>query len=254
MKNKYKIYGLIDPRDNKICYIGVTIRTLKKRIQEHNNPIDTNLSKIAKLSRYLKNKNLQLNIILIDTAINKEEMYQKEIELIKHFRKINPKLKNIQDGGLITLNNKNSYKRASIKMKDKKPKLGENCNRSLLTKKDVLNIYDLIKQGQDNYNIYLLYKDKCKQSTIKAIRSGQNWNHLYNEYFNKFIPSIPCSKNGLTGLNKIKILDMIINNMSNQVILNKYNKLSKSDLKRIINKTIWKKTWKIYEIISANIK
>ena len=109
MEKKYKIYGLIDPRTNKICYIGYTTQLLRKRLLQHLNPISGNRSKIAKLHRHLKKKDLKLLIVEIYNCENEDDMYNKEIFYISYFNKLGYNLKNIQEGGKITINNKESY-------------------------------------------------------------------------------------------------------------------------------------------------
>jgi predicted GIY-YIG superfamily endonuclease len=79
MNKSYKIYGLINPKTNKICYIGYTTQTLKRRLQQHLNPILENKSKIAKLSRSLKRQDLKLTIVEICQCIDVNDMYEKEI-------------------------------------------------------------------------------------------------------------------------------------------------------------------------------
>ena len=54
-KQSYFIYGLIDPRDSSLCYIGCTIRPRKERLRQHNNVPDTHKSKMANLSRHKEN-------------------------------------------------------------------------------------------------------------------------------------------------------------------------------------------------------
>ena len=256
MKKTYKIYGLIDPRTNKICYIGYTTQLLKTRLLQHLNPIPNNLSKIAKLHRYLKRNGLKLSIIEICNCKNEEEMYEKEIFYISHFKNIGYDLKNIQKGGKITINEEESYlKSKRTRLKNKKNYTtyrGENSPISLLTNNEVINIYNLIKKGYNNEDIYKFYNDKCTLSVIKAIRSGQNWKELFDINMKEFIPSIKSSSNECyTGYQKVKIVDLISKNYELCHIHKWFNKISKSDLKRIKNKIIWNPVWKVYKQISA---
>lgn len=256
MEKKYKIYGLIDPRTNKICYVGYTTQLLKSRLLQHLNPISQNLSKIAKLSKYLRKKNLKLSIVEICNCKNEEEMYEKEIFYISHFKELGYNLKNIQKGGKLTINEFESYlKFKKTRLKNKKnygDYRGENSNCSLLKNNEVINIFNLIKKGYSNEDIYMFYKDRCTLSVIKSIRSGQNWKELFNIHMKVFISSIP-SKNitSYRSYQKIKIIELINKNYELQHIHKWFKKISKSDLKRIKNKVIWKPVWKVYEQISA---
>lgn len=256
MENKYKIYGLIDPRTNKICYIGFTQQGLKKRLTQHLNPKPTNESKIAKLHRFLKSKNLKLTIVEIENCKSLEDMYDKEIYYISYYKNLGYKLKNIQDGGKIGVNSEESYnkfRKSMIKNKSDHNYLKGELNRlALLSNNEVLNIYNLIIKGYNNEDIYHFYKDKCKLSTIKAIRSGQTWKDLFNTNLNIKIPSIKSSsKDCYTGYQKLKIIDLINKDYELNHIHKWFNKISKSDLKRIKNKVIWNPVWKVYEQISA---
>lgn len=249
---KYKIYGLIDPRTDKICYIGYTTQLLKSRLLQHLNPNSENKSNIAKLNRYLRKKDLKLKIIEIYDCKNEQEMYDKEIYYIAYYKKLGYKLKNIQEGGLITINNEESYlKFKKTRLKNKENHIIHRCENSVLTQfknDEIINIYKLIKKGYNNEDLHKIYNTKCKLSAIKAIRSGKTWKELYNIYMKETISSIKSnSSDCYTGYQKIKIIDLINKNYELNHIQKWFNKISKSDLKRIKNKIIWKPVWKVYE-------
>jgi hypothetical protein len=256
MNKIYKIYGLIDPRSNKLCYIGYTTQTLKNRLRQHLNPKDENMSKIAKLQRYLNKYDKKLSIIEICNCKSEEEMYEKEIYYISHFKSLGYTLKNIQPGGKITINNNESYrkfKKTHLKNKEfHKIKKCEESHLSKLTNKDVLKIYKLIIKGYNNLDIIFYFKDKCKISCVKSIRNGKNWSSLFKSHLDIIIPSIKSSSNDCyTGYQKLKIIDLIVKNYELDHINKWFNKISKSDLKRIKNKNIWVPVWKSHEQISA---
>lgn len=228
----------------------------KKRLSQHLNPILENKSKIAKLNRHLRKKDLKLSIVEVYNCKNEDEMYEKEIFYISYFNKLGYDLKNIQEGGKITINNEESYlkfKKTRLKNKEKHIVYrGENSSLSLLTNNEVLNIYLLIKKGYNNEDIYNFYNNKCTLSVIKAIRSGQNWKELFDIYMKNFISSIKSSSNNCyTGYQKVKIIKLINKGYSLDHINKWFNKVSKSDLKRIKNKVIWIPVWKVFEQISA---
>ena len=64
---------------------------------------------------------------------------------------------------------------------------GENNGNSIITEKQVIEIYNLIKEGYDNKQISYLYNLHFK--TISQIRNGSRWNHLFTKYLNEIIPS-----------------------------------------------------------------
>lgn len=246
----YKIYGLIDPRNNSICYIGMTTQNPKKRLRQHRSPIKSNESKIAKLQRHLIKKGMTLDIVILYDCSSKEEMYSKEIEIIKFYKDNNHKLYNLQEGGLNTANPKFSLLKG-VKTRNKNgnahnvPK-GEECSSSILSNDDVLRIYSLIKKFYSNEEIYELYKDKCKISTIKVLRTGQNWKHLWSLHFTDVINSIKTLETGYNPRIKLKIVDLIKKGYAIEHIHSKFNKISISDLKRISEGKIWKPVVEIY--------
>jgi hypothetical protein len=83
---EFIIYGLVDPRSNKICYIGVTKRGLKTRLKEHNNPKDTLTTILSKVSRYLKTHNLEFSGVILYEGLSKLEAEKKEIQQIKKYK------------------------------------------------------------------------------------------------------------------------------------------------------------------------
>lgn len=97
--NKGKIYGLIDPRDNAIKYIGQTIQTLRTRLSDHIN--DRNLRKNTKKNNWikkLKKNNLPIRIYLIEYC-DISKLDEREIYWIATLRNQRANLKNGTDGG-----------------------------------------------------------------------------------------------------------------------------------------------------------
>jgi hypothetical protein len=92
----YKIYALIDPRNEMIKYIGLTSKTLDKRLHWH---LKSAHKKNKKLNwiRFLINNNLNIKIILIEDNLSKNEASEKEQYYIKLYSKNN--LKNSTSGG-----------------------------------------------------------------------------------------------------------------------------------------------------------
>ena len=93
----YKIYCLIDPRNNEVLYIGFTGQTLEKRLHEHMN-CDCRYYK-GKWLTILKKENLSPIIISIDNADNLKEIKEKEVYYIDLYKKQGASLTNLTGGG-----------------------------------------------------------------------------------------------------------------------------------------------------------
>jgi len=247
----YKIYALIDPRTKTICYIGQTKNKLIMRLNQHNNPKSTNYSKIAKLSRFLKRNNLKFTIQLLTEHQTKEECNLTEINTISDYKNNGYKLKNIQGGGHITKNSKESIEKArQTYLKNKKLGLhkiqcGENAPLVKFNEKEILSIYVLIKKFYNNNEIKNKLNLPYNITTIQAIRSGQNWGHLWSLNFTKTIPSLFSLPNGISPRIKLKIIDLIVKGYTLEHIGSKFKRI-KGDLKRVNDKSIWQKVWEVY--------
>jgi len=248
MENKYKVYGLIHPKTNQICYIGYTKQLLNKRLSQHNCPKKNNMCYLAKCKRSLKNE--KFNIVLLKNYNTEEEMLKGEIDYISYYKSLNYKLYNLQEGGNKTSNTKESLKRMII-TRNKNNKWhslkGEDHGQSLLSEIEVLDIYKLIKEFKSNRDILIDYPN-LKRTTLNQIRKGKTWKHLFVNHFTKSIPSLKnFSKHSYSSNIKIEIIKLINNNIDLKDINIKYNALTISDLNRIKCKQIWIPVWKLYE-------
>lgn len=99
----FYVYGLIDPRDNTIFYIGMgknkpyLCRYMVHEKQAKKGDMMNNSHKFRKISQILK-EGLSVKYTLLFETDNFEEVKQKEIDLISFYK--NPKLTNIAPGGL----------------------------------------------------------------------------------------------------------------------------------------------------------
>jgi len=106
--NKVYIYGLIDPRNNSVFYIGFT-SNLKRRYNSHLNICgkkrekntfkDNVINKILKLGLKIEMKVLDECEIKFNEIINKYEHEILEIYYIKKYRDDGIRLTNLTDGG-----------------------------------------------------------------------------------------------------------------------------------------------------------
>lgn len=119
--------------------------------------------------------------------------------------------------------------------------IGEKHFNSILTEKEVIHIYELIKIGLDNNEIASKYNINFR--TISLIRNGNRWKHLYNRYMNEVIPS-KDSKYELKICFKI-IEDILYTNLKNIEISRKYE-IEPSLISRVRSKNTWKNIWQLY--------
>jgi hypothetical protein len=244
---KYKVYSLIHPDTKKICYVGFTSQPLNKRLSQHMKPKKNNHSFIAKVTRKLLRENKKFSIKLILDFDNEAEALKSEIFYIEYFKK-QYKLYNTAPGGKVFKPNKKTIKKMLNTRKANnlwKPLKGEKNGQSVLSEKEVLYIYSLIKSNMSNNEI--IKKINISMTTLCAIRTGQNWSWLFVQHFDKYIPSPRVFKNSYSVEQKLDILKMIINNYSIKNIQIKYPKMQTTDIKRIRNKKLWKGIWEIYQ-------
>ena len=125
---------------------------------------------------------------------------------------------------------------------------GENNPMSFLKNEDILDIYDMIKKGENNITISEKYT--IHHRYVSSIRSGKRWNKLFKKHMKTVIPSLGC--NSLTKEQIFDVLNKIVfTDMSNIGIAKKYY-LDKSTISKVRNKRIWHRGWKLFykEVIS----
>jgi predicted GIY-YIG superfamily endonuclease len=99
MSKKYYIYGLFDPRNNELRYVGATIN-ISRRLTMH--CTDTQLIANTYKNNWiksLKKQELKPIIEIIETYENKESAIENETYLIQLFRKLGYNLTNSRYGG-----------------------------------------------------------------------------------------------------------------------------------------------------------
>lgn len=102
--NDFKIYGLVNPDDNVIFYVGCTNKTLRERLRHHydstREAANTDRRKISKRHQFIIDIYPTIaDIVLLDVA-NETNWQDKEREYIAKYRLINPNLTNVADGGI----------------------------------------------------------------------------------------------------------------------------------------------------------
>jgi len=96
------IYYLQNPKTGEIFYVGATESSLKNRLRTHYQHLSEYVKGIRKHNNryeYLLNmKPLKATVHLLE-IVTDGELWKREKYYIKHFRKMNPKLTNMTDGG-----------------------------------------------------------------------------------------------------------------------------------------------------------
>lgn len=247
-KTIYSLYYLYDPRNHTVCYVGIT-NNPKSRFRQHNNPVPSNQSKIAKLCRHLKKQGLKLEGQVIYQSYSRYYIEFLEKTKIRRLRnRYKDKIKNLQDGGYNSygMHPEAKHKMLETRKRNNKPGPRGESSNSNLKETDVLRIYSLILDYYSNTEIVEMFEGKVGRTQVSMLRYGCNWGHLFTAHNMISIPSLP-NNGGYTGKEKIEIVDKISNGYDYETLSKIYTKLSKSDLKRIQNRMIWDKVWMVYD-------
>lgn len=253
-EGEYKFYFLFDPRDDILCYVGITKQKFKDRLNQHRNPVHSNKTPIAKLQRFLKKNGMSLYGRVMMYGC-KEQMEHMEKFMIKLLRECeHRKIKNVQDGGLNALiNTPDVVERAKrTKKLNKKKGLhknteGENSPTNKVTEKQVLEIYRLIRSFYSNNEIIEELNLDIGKTGLNQIRQGKNWKYLWEREKMTIIPSTHKEKGGLPTIEKLKIIEGFVNGLSVAELHKQFPKLTQTDLKRIQNKEIWSPIWNLHD-------
>ena len=94
------VYGLYDPRDGALRYIGQTTRPVKVRVQAHLTSHSLKESRhVTRWLRILMDLDLKPNVRQLGEACSREELDQLEVRLIREAREEGASLTNIVEGG-----------------------------------------------------------------------------------------------------------------------------------------------------------
>ena len=242
------MYYLYDPRNCIVCYVGITTN-FNKRLKQHQKPKDSLNTRIAKLQRSLLQKGLSLSGAVIAESYSKyyiSFLEKRNISRLRYTRGCK-QIQNISNGGYdgYTHSDEVISKMLETRRINNKPiPRGEQIYNTNLTESDIKHIYDLINQGYSNTDI-LSIVENTSRTQISMIRNGSNWNHLFVKYNMVSIPSMP-TLGCITGKERVDMLRDIDSNIDINLLVEKYPKISKSDINRIVAKRIWKKCWKVY--------
>lgn len=250
----YYLYFLIDPRNDEVCYVGLTKQLFSKRLGQHRNPKITNQASIAKLQRHLKTKGLSLKGEVVAKGSQKfiESLERWSIAYYNFIIDENL-LKNHQKGGLDGYGLADESKQKAWKTREHNRKLGkhkntegENSNSHILTEVQVLEIYKMIRSLYTNKEIIESLNLKIGVTGINQIRQGKAWKYLWDKEKMIEIPSMNTVKGALNSQEKIQVMTLIKEGKSTKEIQKIY-KLQTTDIDRIRNKTLWKMAWNVYD-------
>ncbi len=135
-----------------------------------------------------------------------------------------------------SVNQKHKYKNSNKKID------GENNPMSFLKECDVLEIYEMIKDGYTNFDI--ADKFNIHDRYVSLIRSGKRWKYLYDIHMKENIQSLGC--NSLPQKDLLDIIYKIVKtDKTNEEIGSEYF-LDKTTISKVRNKRIWHRAWKLY--------
>jgi len=126
---------------------------------------------------------------------------------------------------------------------------GEKNGNSILKEKNVLEIYELIKQNYNNKQI--AEKFSISYKTISQIRTGFRWNYLFSKNMKEIIKSNNIKTNTVAQC-LIIINEIVTTNKKNIVIAKEFN-LEPSLVSRVRSKKTWLEIWKIFDRSATTI-
>ncbi len=94
------VYGLIDPKNSNLRYVGFTSQNLNDRISQHCRPSKLKINNHKNnWIKSIQSQGLNPSIISLEEYFSKSEALQAETEMIAYLRYIGCDLTNVTDGG-----------------------------------------------------------------------------------------------------------------------------------------------------------
>jgi hypothetical protein len=177
MKEKIKIYKLIDPDTLNVMYIGRTIHSMSTRIRNHYKDSKKNITPKDKWIQNLVSNNKKIIYDIIE-YVEQEEWAKREEFWINYYSKINPNLCNISSGpGLLNVKFKATHIKAMSKAKGKSVyQLDKSFN--------CIALYNSCKEASKAVNISDTCINIAARSKGKKTAKGFVWIYLkdYEEW------------------------------------------------------------------------
>lgn len=153
---KTYIYGLIDPRTNKIRYIGQTIQPPKYRLNNHLSEVKNPKYNTRKINwlKSLLNNGLKPELVILDTT-TKDKADDLEKQWISKF----DNLTNLTEGGNGVCANIRQYHRRTI---DKKVYSYNEFTKEIIEYDNIKEASEQIKCNKDNIPKAIHIQGRCK--------------------------------------------------------------------------------------------
>lgn len=176
------IYSLVDPRYNKIRYIGKTVN-LEKRFEQHLYWFTGNNLRKERWVLGLKNLGLKPELIVIEEC-NQSNWAERERHWIAYYRQIYPDLTNIADGGESTWDCQEARDKRVVKVAKR---TGAEINRCYVCGGLTISHIEIcnhclreICPGFESADWYLFLCDDHRKTHDKDRRRSQNSNKCPN--------------------------------------------------------------------------
>lgn len=121
---------------------------------------------------------------------------------------------------------------------------GETNPMSELKESEVIDIYNMIKNGETNKDIAIKYN--IHDRYVSLIRHGKRWKYLWKSYFTDDSSIRSTGSNSLPLELMVEIIKLISEGTkTNAEIADMYN-LDRSTISRVKTKSSWKDVWRYY--------
>lgn len=146
MKEKTKIYKLIDPRDESVMYVGKTTESMSSKLNTHRASAKNRIDKRSLWIKELQSQGLAPKYDIIE-YVEEEQWPEREEYWIKYYRKVNPKLCNLSAGrGMLGIK-WNTKRREELSYIKSKPVY------QLDTRFNILELHPSCKQASRNLGV-----------------------------------------------------------------------------------------------------
>ena len=171
---KHYIYALIDPRDNKLKYVGYSVNP-KRRLREHTNLIKINRrrNKAHNWCLHLYNNKMKPVMKILEICGSIEHGAKREDYWIRFFRKKGCDLKNTSDGG--------KGIKGMLMSKDDRKRISESVKKYYKNnpEEDKKMRERFSKNCHQGRPMSEANKQKLRESNIRTIKCNEN-NKIYN--------------------------------------------------------------------------
>lgn len=187
---EYKIYKLIDPRNNLPRYIGLTFNSLKYRLKSHR--CDKSRTHKCNWIKSILKDGLTPKIEIIESNIYSHEMAcEREIYWISEYKKLGYDLTNATTGGKtnttindetrlkMSLSQKERYKTYKLVLSDEtKKRISESTKRRMQDIKEIEKLKISNKKYEDSKTVEQKERDILIQDNKIVIKYDKDMNYI----------------------------------------------------------------------------